>query len=262
MMTSSNHTDRNQYRLSGIGYREFLTMLGASLDCRTYFEVGTDRGDTLNGFRCDTVCVDPHFQVNQNVLVGKKKTFFFQMTSDEFFDNYDLRTFMPRGPDVVFLDGLHLFENLLRDFINTEKSCHYQSVIALHDCLPLNERMAEREFRFGEDEDGTGAWWTGDVWRLLLVLKKYRPDLRVRIFDCPPTGLTVCTRVDYTSRALSDHYSKIIDEFATISLASFGLKNLWSLFQIVDTEALVQSPSQIPLVLGLEAGTANLPRIE
>ncbi len=248
-MASHAYTDESQRQLAGVGYTEFLEMLGASLDCRTYFEIGTAKGDTLKAFRCDTICVDPNFQIQHDVLNGKKKLFFFQMTSDEFFKNYDIQTLMPGGPDVAFLDGLHLFENLLRDFIHTERSCHDRSIIALHDCFPLNQRMAEREFRFGENEEGTGNWWTGDVWRLLLVLKKYRPDLRIQILDCPPTGLTVCTRIDRSSRVLSNNYRNIVDEFSKINLVTFEIESLWSLFPVVATRGLAERPSHIPMIL-------------
>lgn len=246
---NASHSARNLCQFPGVWYREFLAMLGVGLDCQKYFEIGTHRGDTIEVFQCDTVCVDPDFQIDRDVIGGKSKTLFFQITSDKFFSEHELNTFMPGGPDIAFLDGLHLFENVLRDFINTEKSCHERSVIALHDCFPLNARMAEREFRLGENEDGTEAWWTGDVWRVLLVLKKYRPDLRVQILDCPPTGLTACTRVDRFSRVLSDNYAQIVDEFSKLNLMTFGIESLWSLFPVVDTRTLVERPSQIPVIL-------------
>ena len=185
-----------QLRHDGIGYLNFMATLSQHLRCRNYFEIGTAAGHSLRAFRCDAVCVDPRFKVSQDVLQGRRRAHFFQMTSDAFFNHYSLRLFLPGGADVAFLDGLHHFEALLRDFINTERFCHDRSVILLHDCLPLNERMAERDFREDEAEDAdTRTAWTGDVWRLLPILQKYRPDLRVQQFDCGPTGLIACTRL-------------------------------------------------------------------
>lgn len=234
----------------GTPYLEFLPVLATGLSCRTYFEIGTNSGDSLRAFRCDAVCVDPQFAVSQNVLDGKRRAHFFQMTADDFFAHNNLNAFLPGGVDVAFLDGLHHFEALLRDFINTEKSCHNKSTIMLHDCVPVNERMAEREFRYVEDENPfTRGGWTGDVWRLMPILQKYRPDLRVMLFDCPPTGLIVCTGLNPHSRVLSDNYANIVGEFSDLSLSDYGIERLWNLFPVIDTRALSAQLVDLPAVL-------------
>jgi len=235
---------------TGVEYLDFMATLSLNLSCRSYFEIGTDTGNSLKAFRCDAVCIDPHFRVSQDVLEGRRRAHFFQMTSDEFFEHYDLKTYLPRGIDVALLDGLHHAEVLLREFINTERFCHDRSVILLHDCLPLNERMAERAQRVDETEDpATRYWWTGDVWRLLPILRKYRPDLRVQQFDCPPTGLIACARLDPYSRVLSEQYQSILDEFGKSSLSDFGFGRLWNLFPTIDTAKLTGEPSDLPAVL-------------
>ena len=89
---------------------------------------------------------------NRDVIGTKQRAFFFQMTSDAFFADHDLALFFPRGVDLAFIDGMHRFEFLLRDFINTERRCHARSIVLLHDCLPRNCRMAERVARIDESE--------------------------------------------------------------------------------------------------------------
>lgn len=240
-------------RHTGVLYVDFMATMSTALSCRTYFEIGTDIGISLKAFKCDAVCVDPHFKVSQDVLQGRRHAHFFQMTSDTFFEHYDVRACFPGGIDVAFLDGLHRFEALLRDFINTEKFCSDRSVILLHDCLPLNTRMAEREARKVEDEDAsTRDFWTGDVWRLLPILRKYRPDLRIMFVDCPPTGLVVCTGLDPYSRVLSRNYDEIIDEYRKLDLSDFGLRNLWSVFPMLDSRELSGRLDDIPRVLFAE----------
>ena len=141
---------------------------------------------------------------------------------------------------MAFLDGMHHFEYLLRDFMNTERCCRQHSLILLHDCLPLNMRMAEREWRVDPDEaEETRGWWAGDVWRLLPALKKYRPDLCVTFLDCPPTGLVAITNLDPRSAIFQREYGSVLDEFGAVDLASYGLKRLWSLFPTLDTRDLV-----------------------
>jgi hypothetical protein len=54
---------------------------------------------------------------------------------------------------------------------------------------------------------------SGDVWKLLLCLKKYRPELLIATADVPPTGLTVVRRLDPDSTVLSQNLEKICAEF-------------------------------------------------
>ena len=84
----------------GISYLDFLSILHQSLVPRTYLEIGTDSGQSLLRMKCDALCIDPSFQIADNVLFGRRRTFFFQMTSSEFFRHYDLRTFFAGGVDI------------------------------------------------------------------------------------------------------------------------------------------------------------------
>jgi hypothetical protein len=241
-----------QHVHSGINYIAFLTGLGQALNPQAYFEIGTNTGLSLKAFPCDALCVDPIFQVEHDIFQKRKRLFCFQMTSDEFFRQHTIRHFLPAGPDIAFLDGMHRFEYLLRDFINTERECHTRSVILLHDCLPINERMAERMPRIDEKEAvETRGCWTGDVWRMLLILRKYRPDLRLLILDCPPTGLVACTRLDPGSDVLSQNYHAIIDEFAQCELPQYGLDRLWEEFQPTSSIGLLGPPYNLTALLSV-----------
>jgi hypothetical protein len=227
-------------RHRGVDYLNFLGVLSHSLAPKSYFEIGTETGSSVVRFDCDAVCVDPSFRLTRNPIGQRKRTLFFQMGSDQFFAKYNLRLFFPDGVDVAFLDGMHRFEYLLRDFINTERHCHRRSLILLHDCLPVNSRMAERQWVDDSAEDeSTRSWWTGDVWRLLPVLKKYRTDLRVLFLDCPPTGLVGITRVNPDSTVLDDAYYAILDEFSDLDLDCYGLDQLWSLFPTLNSRDLI-----------------------
>ena len=46
--------------------------------------------------------------------------------------------------ELVFIDGLHLFEQVLRDLINVERHSTTDTVVLLHDCLPLDEVTSGR----------------------------------------------------------------------------------------------------------------------
>jgi Methyltransferase domain len=40
---------------------------------------------------------------------------------------------------MAFIDGLHHFEQVLRDFINVEKRATSEGLIVIHDCIPFDE---------------------------------------------------------------------------------------------------------------------------
>jgi hypothetical protein len=226
---------------NGVYYPTFLAMLGEHLAPRSYFEIGTDTGVSLAAFSCDAVCIDPEFQLGEKPTGRRARTLLYQMTSDEFFSTYDLRRDFPAGPDICFLDGMHLSECLLRDFINAERSCHAGSLILMHDCLPTNLRMAQRKREVDEAEpEETRYHWTGDVWRVIRALCRHRPDLQVRLLDCPPTGLVACTGLDPASEALAQNYPAIVGEMLAESLSEIGLETVWETYPMIDTNALAQ----------------------
>ena len=90
--------------------------------------------------------------------------------------------------DLAFIDGMHHFEYALRDFAYLERCCARSSTILIHDCFPLDRETAERDRR--------PFFWSGDVWRLVVLLKKYRPDLTIHTIGTPPTGLGMVRNLD------------------------------------------------------------------
>jgi hypothetical protein len=78
------------------------------------------------------------------------------------------------------------------------------STILIHDVYPVTRVSAERQRQTG--------FWSGDIWRLILVLRKHRPDLSVNVVATAPTGLAVVRRLDPGSRVLSEQYAGIVRE--------------------------------------------------
>ncbi|HEY5300648.1 MAG TPA: hypothetical protein VIJ55_08235 [Acetobacteraceae bacterium] len=99
----------------------------------TYFEIGTATGDTLALADCTSIAVDPAFRVARDVVGKKPACCLFQLTSDEFFARHDLGGLLGKPVSMAFLDGMHHFEFLLRDFINTEKHCRAPRRIRFSD---------------------------------------------------------------------------------------------------------------------------------
>ena len=94
------------------------------------------------------------------------------MTSDEYFASTG-ETF-----DVVFVDGLHTFEQSLRDVENALEHLGPDGVVLVHDCNPADAVAG------GPDPEATGTeGWNGEVWKTIVHLRATRSDLDVSVLD-------------------------------------------------------------------------------
>ena len=213
--------------LGGEFYQALLARLHDENKPKTYLEIGTLMGDTLRLSKCPSVAIDPQFQISTSVLGSKRACHFFQMESDAFFDQYDPTSILGGPIDMAFLDGLHLFEYLLRDFYNTEKHASRDGAILLHDCLPGDEHITVRDP--SDPRRQQSAWpgyWTGDVWKLIPILKRWRPDLAIEVLDAPPTGIVAIRQLDPKNTVLRSNYEQIVTEFMPIELGAYGVERL------------------------------------
>jgi len=201
---------------TGANYIDFIESISRKRETRNYLEIGVHYGHMLCRVGCDTaVGVDPSYVLQEDVTRDKRRTFLHRMSSDRFFAETDVRAMLGAGFDLAFLDGLHQFEYLLRDFYNTEAVSEPNGLIILHDCMPLNGAMTVRDPAL-ERSDEFKQMWTGDVWKLIPILREYRPDLTIQLVDCPPTGLVCITGLDPDNRVLKERYGEIVREHHTI----------------------------------------------
>ncbi|MFO1360873.1 MAG: class I SAM-dependent methyltransferase [Burkholderiales bacterium] len=190
--------------MPGENYFGVLARIHAHLNPRTYVEIGVSRGESirLTGPATRAIGVDPAPAVSE--ALGPNVSIVAE-TSDEFFAAYDVRAELGGLPiDLAFIDGMHQFEFALRDFINIEALCEPASTILIHDVYPLDRPTAERE-RVTE-------FWSGDIWRLVMLLRKHRPDLVVRTIAAAPTGLALVRNLDPGSTRLRDGLDGLIEE--------------------------------------------------
>jgi hypothetical protein len=162
---------------------EFLAQLHELLRPKVYLEIGVHTGQSLRLAQFS----EHAFGVDPNPMVGQPpaNSIILPMTSDEFFEK---RWFILPPVDLAFIDGMHLFENALVDFHNTEKRMAPGGIIVLDDVLPYNQAIAERVQPPGD--------WTGDVWKVWYRLSADRPDLEVYQVDTSPTGTMVIMNPD------------------------------------------------------------------
>ncbi len=228
--------------LDGCFYQDFLFRMHAAVQPRTYFEVGTLSGDTLKLASCTCVSVDPKFQISSDVLGSKPACHFFQTGSDEFFEKHNASEILGGTIDIAFLDGMHLFEYLLRDFFNTERYCTNDSIIILHDCIPGDQYMTVRNPSDPIRQRSTRpGYWTGDVWKMIPILRQWRPDLRIAVVDAPPTGLALVTNLASESSILKDNYNKIVDTYLDRDLGVHGVERLHQDANLLSTEKFLSA---------------------
>lgn len=223
--------DEGFVEATGPHYLRLLELMHHDLTPDCYLEIGTRKGDSLKFASCTSIAIDPEFLLEHEVLGAKPRLHLLQETSDDafaspFFSETGLR------PDFAFLDGMHLFEYVLRDFMNVEKLARPGATIAVHDCIPFTHVMAERDW-----DKSISKEWTGDVWKLIPALKKYRPDLDLRVMDAEPTGLLVIANLDPGNATLFDQYDTILGEFLGINIADYGVARFFSDFEFSDTAA-------------------------
>ncbi|MGF0117730.1 hypothetical protein ACQFYA_15640 [Promicromonospora sp. Marseille-Q5078] len=179
-----------------------LTGLHRQLRPRTYLEVGVADGSSLRLSSVPSVGIDPAYAIRKEISAPVRLA---RTTGDAYFATTDPKEWLGGPVELAFIDGMHLFEYALRDFINVEKHCRWSSVVVLDDMLPRNVDEAARERH-------TSAW-TGDVFRVADVLRTYRPDLTVIPVDTSPTGVVVVLGLDPTSTVLSDSYDRILETY-------------------------------------------------
>jgi methyltransferase family protein len=186
-------------------YLTFLRGIHDALQPSTYLEIGIRNGGSLALSRCRSVGIDPAYNVTAEI---DGDLALFRTISDEYFSRPEpLAPFGGRPIELAFIDGLHLFEFALRDFINVERHAAAGGVAIFDDVFPRTVDEAAR--------DRHTLSWTGDVFKVLQVLERYRPDLVCVRVGTQPTGLFVVAGLDPSSTVLSDQYDEIVAQFVT-----------------------------------------------
>jgi hypothetical protein len=229
---------------TGMHYLDVISAINTVLKPRNYLEIGTHDGASLSRVSCTSIAIDPQFVIDANVIGSKPSCHAYQMTSDEFFEKHDPKQVLGGPVKLAFLDGMHRFEFLLRDFINVEKHCVPNSLVMLHDCFPLNALMTERVYagknrpgidkvKTKEDFKRPAFWWTGDVWKVLWILQKYRPEIVCLHLDAAPTGLSLLTGLNPQSTVLQDNYFRIVHEFGAMASSDEVLNEHYAKFKLL-----------------------------
>ena len=113
---------------------------------KSYLEIGTFKDDLFSNIVCeDKIGVDP-------VSGGNVRK-----TSDEFFaDN-------TKKFDLIFIDGLHHYDQVKKDILNSISILENNGIILMHDCMPRDyyyQAVPRSQFN-----------WNGDTWKAFLEIR-------------------------------------------------------------------------------------------
>tara|TARA_Y100001970_G_scaffold287801_1_gene413362 strand:+ start:5776 stop:6450 length:675 start_codon:yes stop_codon:yes gene_type:complete len=135
---------------------DLIDHLNNKYNFSTYLEIGCNDDELFSRITIkNKIGIDP-------VIGGNMK-----ITSDNFFLQNKIMF------DCVFIDGLHVYDQVKKDILNSSKFLNQNGFILVHDCLPRSlSRQAVPRYRLT---------WNGDVWKAIVDLRR-NPELE--IFTC------------------------------------------------------------------------------
>ena len=115
---------------------------------KSYLEIGCDDNKIFNSiYLREKIGVDPYIGGN------------FRGTSDEFFLQNKKKF------DLIFIDGLHIYNQVKKDIVNSIAVLNKNGTIILHDCLPQTlSAQALPRYRY---------LWNGDVWKAIVEIRTW-----------------------------------------------------------------------------------------
>lgn len=140
-------------------------------DC-SYLEIGVENPDNcfniINASK--KTSVDPQ-------KIGSHVEIDYNMTYDRFFEYLEDRKteFAPDYKwDIIFIDGLHLAEQVYRDIQNAVKHC--KGFVVLHDCAPEKFYNAHSDYNYFLANRGA---WNGSTWK---AFYKFRTETNLKTY--------------------------------------------------------------------------------
>lgn len=164
-------------------------LLSLKKEDTTYLEIGVRNPEhNYNHINANTkYSVDPGIEFKKNPVD-------FKMTSDTFFNKLLKSEILSNTIkfDVIFIDGLHLAEQVDRDIENALKYIKDDGFIVLHDCNPPTEWHAREHFEYKDTP--AGGYWNGTTWKAFL---KWRGN---------PSVHSCCVDSDWGVGIISKHH--------------------------------------------------------
>jgi hypothetical protein len=185
---------------------DVLEWLHEKLQPVLYLEIGVDQGLSLARAKGQAIGVDPRPQLDLKVSLPATSQI-LPLSSDAYFRTIKGSALVP-APGLVFIDGMHLFEFALRDFMNVERHSAPGTLVVIDDIYPCHPVQAVRRRKSGA--------WAGDIWKLHSVLRELRPDLTLIALNSYTTGLLLIAGLDPDSKVLHERYEDQVRRYKPI----------------------------------------------
>jgi len=141
-----------------------------------YLEVGVrDPSVCFDKIECKYKhSVDPGLDIGNGVNLAS-----YKLTSDDFFLKLKLGELdhdKNHKWDLIFIDGLHLADQVYRDFLNSSEHLSENGVIVFHDANPPTIQHARE---IAEDFSTlAGSEWNGTVWKAIQKIRTNPKNMR------------------------------------------------------------------------------------
>lgn len=161
-----------------------LNRLASINSARKYLEIGVARGGTfLKVNVASKTAVDPSFKfkIQDHEEDGLS---FFETTSDYYFSNLA----QPGDKfDLIYLDGLHTFEQTFRDFCASIAHSHAKTIWLIDDTVPISlassiaDQKKFREIKRALNDNRPA--WMGDVYKVVFAIHDFFPQYQYATFS-------------------------------------------------------------------------------
>ena len=171
---------------------------------KNYLEIGCDKNQLFS-----------KVNINNKIGVDPVSGGNVRKTSDDFFKE-NKSSF-----DIVFIDGLHTYEQVKRDILNSVNFLLDEGIILVHDCMPdsLGKQAVPRY----------KMQWNGNVWKAIVDLRQQE---NLEIYTCEiDQGIGIVRKKKNTSilkldkpinkLKFKDYFSNYKEYMRVISLEKF-----------------------------------------
>lgn len=160
-----------------IHYKNFILMICSMCNVKSYLELGVANGETLS-------LINKHVQFVLGIDIADqridKSTRFAEMSTDRFFEHLEKHGYNP-SYDCIFIDALHEYEQLKRDFENSLSYLSPYGIIILDDTDPVDQRHTSPEI-------------CGDAYKIIDYIRTVHPDLDIVTLPVWEKGMSIVRR--------------------------------------------------------------------
>lgn len=189
---------------------------------RTYLEIGVYDGINFMNVDCsEKIGIDPSFAK----LHTSARPYCVRMTSDEFFNSIPTDQLF----DIIFIDGDHTYEQVVKDIANSKKHLSANGVIIMHDVYVFDEKQTV----YNDDSVYMGTTYQAFIQQVMMNEIKHMYNVYYTGIDL--TGVIDSQDVNVIKQDnILDKYINIIKSYINIQGVDDidNIDNLYSLVAI------------------------------